>query len=259
MSHINRIYVMTLERSNRLPYALGALAAKDTPMQYVEPVFGKDDWDYEKSVDLCKDAVKDGFEAFQRILDEGFYKEHPIAYLCQRWNYLRIFRMMVDTGRQNILLQDDYMFFGDVDYWVMDTFAAELEYFGLFKNCLFSMACRSEDHWKNIREFKTFPCEFFKELIPRIVSNVDTGILSSAEGAEWFIEAVTDTPEPNNFQNVLAWLSNHPEAQPDGNWTTLRRAVCPIYADDLAEIHLPSTVHTDVFNWKIARPASETQ
>lgn len=265
MAHIHKLYIMTLERSHRLPYCLGALGAKETPMEIVEPVFGIDDYAYDKSRALCEDAVKDGFDVFQDILRDGYHNKHPIGYLAQRWNYLRLFRKVIDCGEVCMILQDDYTFHGNIGkksfviFPHVDDLVCHLIAFGDFRVCIFGMDADSREIVEERELVETHEIPIFSKLVPQLVSQNDTMIVLSPAGAEYLTKVVSVMPFRKNVQNCLGWLWTEGLPQPKGNYTTVADGARPIFSDEVSEKYLPSTIHTDTMNWQVARPVETTR
>lgn len=259
MAHIQKIYIMTLKRANRLPFCLGALAAMETPMDIVEPVFGIDDHDYETSDALYKDAIADGFTRFEKIVAAGFYKKFPIAYHAQRWNYHRLFRKIVDSGVVSMILQDDYCFHLPYNFWAVDEIVGNLYARGDFKGVL--LGCGEAFRQRYIAQggiAQKVGDKLGSEVFTRYVGEHDTCLVLSPDGAGRLDTIVPDFVGAQNFQVALRAIDEQVD-QFNGNYTLINYASRPIFQDEIADKWLPSVIHTDTFNWVPQRPAEETR
>lgn len=261
MPVLKKIFVMTLERQDRVPYCLGSLSVNNTPMEIVEPVYGKDDHAYEKGRDVCDDAIRDGFEAFAHILEGGHHNTHPIGYLAQRWNYLRLFRRIAESDQPALILQDDYTFNPDPEthFWEFDALVLDFLERGGFMNAIFGINAPRfprETYANKLELLKRY--SRYMLFCPLLVGNNDVAVLMSPEGAQWMIDTVTQLPAPNNFQNCLSEIWESGMDQPQGNYTTLLSPFHNIFRDAFQTKYQPSTIHTTNYDWLVSRTPTDT-
>jgi len=259
---INKIYIMTLERSGRLPYTLGAMGGGGVPMEIVESVFGIDDIAYKKSVDLCKDAIKDGFDVFQEILDAGHHETCPIIYLCQRWNRLRLLRRIADENNISFVFYDDFCLHNystcgrPVSYSNFDELVAYLCELGEFKNLVF------EEDFENTLPYPNINVrDFAWGLFPFLYSGNDNAFVASPAGAAWLIETFNGLPHLRHFEDMLWHLRHGRETvkQPFGNWTSTALRIRFIFSShEQTQKYMPTTIHTDFTCAEVLRPVEET-
>jgi len=248
MAHLNNIYIMTLERANRVQFCLGALAALSTPMEIVEPVYGIDDHDYQTALELCEAASAD-YPYFRNIIETGDYKERPIAYLAQRWNYYNLLKKIADGDNFAMLIQDDYCFMNPYDFWKVDDLVGAICQENL--NCVV-LGCVEEHR----ERYNSLPRKTFNdsELFTKAVGYYDTTLVFSPAGAAWMLEASQQSLESSNFQMSMMDISDM--EQPEGFWTLCSgNASRPIVDDHTL---MPSIVHTDNEHWVVQRKPETT-
>ena len=102
------IYILNLEVEQKRRYLCeGALFAMNVPFRRIKRWVAKDDQDYEKTSDLLRDAIADGFPGFQRCLNNRQQNKEGIAIYSQAWNYCRFWRHLVENKETAMLIQDD--------------------------------------------------------------------------------------------------------------------------------------------------------
>ena len=102
------VYILNIQSAEKRRYMCeGALFAMKFPFKNVKHWEAIDDWNYEFTSDMMRDAIKDGFPAFQQYLDKGQQNEYNIGTFTQTWNYCRFWRHLVDNNETAMLIQDD--------------------------------------------------------------------------------------------------------------------------------------------------------
>ena len=102
------VYILNLEVEQKRRYMCeGALFAMNAPFKRVKRWVAKDDFEYEKSSDVIRAAIRDGFPSFQSYLDKGQQNKDGIAIYTQTWNYCRFWRYLVENNETAMLIQDD--------------------------------------------------------------------------------------------------------------------------------------------------------
>ena len=102
------VYILNLEVEQKRRYMCeGALFAMNAPFKRVKRWIAKDDFEYEKSSDLLRDAINDGFPGFQKCLNNKQQNREGIAIYAQAWNYCRFWRHLVEKNETALLIQDD--------------------------------------------------------------------------------------------------------------------------------------------------------
>ena len=102
------VYILNLEVEQKRRYMCeGALFAMNAPFKRVKRWIAKDDFEYEKSSDVIRAAIRDGFPSFQSYLDKGQQNKDGIAIYTQTWNYCRFWRYLIENNETAMLIQDD--------------------------------------------------------------------------------------------------------------------------------------------------------
>ena len=112
LTSVSNIFIMTLKSTpNRKWGCLGALEAREFPMDRVHIVHGMDGLEYKTHEALIKDAVSDGFAFFAE--NEKFL-ERPIGMVAGSWSACRVLRHVVEKQKTAIVMEDDWIF--GIDY-----------------------------------------------------------------------------------------------------------------------------------------------
>lgn len=105
------IYILNLEVETKRRYLCeGALLAMDTHFKRIKRWVANDDFEYERSSEVIRAAIEDGFPTFQSYLAKGQQNEGNIACYAQIWNYCRFWRHLVENNETALLIQDDRRF-----------------------------------------------------------------------------------------------------------------------------------------------------
>ena len=112
LHHIKKIFIMTLEATPHRKWGMiGALDARQFPMDKVEPVHGIDGLKYDTHEMLIEDAVADGFKFFGTYEK---YLERPIPMVAGTWSACRLLRHISKLSSPCLLMEDDWVFL--IDY-----------------------------------------------------------------------------------------------------------------------------------------------
>ena len=133
------VICLNLERAiDRLNAFRGAASQRGIPPDRLYFNVGKDNLDYDDDFSaIIKAAAADGFpyiECYGQGISSDVIKQTP-ATLCQIWNYCRIFRHIIESGRDSIVLHDDRMLTVDYDVCasVLDTLKSSCQEFYMWQ------------------------------------------------------------------------------------------------------------------------------
>lgn len=102
------VYILNIPSNTKRRYMCeGALFAMEFPFANVKHWVAIDDWCYKLTSDMLRDAIEDGFPAFQKYLDKGQQNEYNIGTFTQTWNYCRFWRHLIENNETAMLIQDD--------------------------------------------------------------------------------------------------------------------------------------------------------
>lgn len=111
LTSVSNIFIMTLKLTpNRKWGCIGALEAREFPMDRVHAVHGIDGLEYKTHQAIIKDAVADGFPFFE---NPDFLKR-PIPMVAGSWSACRVLRCVAKTQETAIIMEDDWVF--GIDY-----------------------------------------------------------------------------------------------------------------------------------------------
>jgi len=278
---IEKTLIMTLEKTpDRLTSCLGALSTVHIPPDTLTPVYGNDDFDYEKSRHMCEAAAADGFEVFEKVLENGEHNRKPISDMTQCWNYLRLWRKVIALNVTCLIIQDDYTLAYPVVFLDLEHIANDLAPDILILN-------GSPDYGKFRKEIVRCTDGYGTECVRGIINNQDMGMLVSPEGAAHLTAAVSEFYHvPNigvySFQDILnlfgqreyemlksIGVEDYDRFESLDVFTVLGHYICPIF-DPESKLwqKFRSSVHADNLTlievdgrerWPLLRPIEETR
>lgn len=108
---INNIYVLNCpDETKRLDICREHLLNSKVSSEKIKVFEAKSHKSYHKSRELCEDAIRDGFDFFDKGLAVGIQNKVYIGYLAQAWSYMRFMRHIIETDESSILIHDDSYF-----------------------------------------------------------------------------------------------------------------------------------------------------
>ena len=177
------IYILNLPRStHRLTLCREELCARGIPIEKIHTWVANDDWNYEKTRQVCEAAIADGFPKYQSFLDKGQHNKEGIAIFTQSWNYCRFFRHLIETQKDAVLIHDDMKFDLGMTYESLN----EVTDFLHSRDELFyflSLRIDQKIHTKLTREFGT-EHRFVFNGVHRNNRSPDTAFVITPQGAE---------------------------------------------------------------------------
>lgn len=277
---VEKTLIMTLEKTpDRLTSCLGALSTVHIPNDTLTPVYGNDDFDYEKSRHVCEAAAADGFDVFGKVIDTGEHNRKPISDITQAWNFCRLWRKVIELDVTCLIIQDDYtlaypIVFLDIAHIVRDLSPDILILAG------------SPDYAAFRRETVMCTDGYGTRCVRGIINNQDMGMIVSPIGAQYLIESVSEffhVPDINvhSFQDILNLfgqreyetlksidVKDYDRFESRNVFTVLGDYICRIF-DPESELwqRFKSSVHADNVTlievdgrerWPLIRPIEET-
>jgi len=278
---IEKTLIMTLEKTpDRLTSCLGALSTVHIPNDTLTPVFGNDDFDYEKSRQMCEAAATDGFDVFEKVLEKNEHNRKPITDMTQCWNYLRLWRKVIELGVTCLIIHDDYTLAYPIVFLDIEHIANDLSPDILILS-------GSPDYAEFRRETVMCTDGYGTRCVRGIINNQDMGMLVSPKGAQYLTESVSEFYHvPNidvySFQDILnlfgqreyetlksIGVKDYDRFESRNVFTVLGDSICRIF-DPESKLwqRFRSSVHTDNVTlvevdgrerWPLLRPIEETR
>lgn len=108
---IDAIYILSREQDNhRRDISKQKLIDSGVSSEDIHIFKAKSHTDYEKTSDLFKDAIADGFDFFEKAYQNGLQNKSYIGYMAQAYSYFLFWRHIQETEETAILMHDDTQF-----------------------------------------------------------------------------------------------------------------------------------------------------
>lgn len=234
---IDKVYILNLPRETyRLQLCHASLLSlTQVPEEKLEVFEAMDNLEYQKSQDICKAAIADGFPGFQNYIDGGWPKKESIGIFALAWSQARFFRHVCEENITACLFLDDRTL--GTPFQELDTLVCKLKEIDTSFKYLNTTWGRGDKAWYGKGGKRCLP------ELPSVAYNlplnspVDAVAVISPEGAAWFLEhwVGANTPRFEQF-----WMCRLPEK---GIYTIVSPAYKEAMGVNFVVPSQPSTIH----------------
>ena len=250
------VICLNLERAkDRFNAFRGAASQRGIPADKLYFKVAKDARDFDDDFSaLIKGAADDGFpfvECYGQGISDDVIQQTP-ATMSQAWNYCRMFRHIIETGRDTMILHDDRMITVDYDVCeaVLDTLKGNCQEFYMWQlrirrvggSPVFppEVEIKHEEDVFGLFGRQTWRYSDIAHLyLAAGLCGGDESMVISPAGAAWILKSLEENPGDYMFFDIfinskLTELANHEKSYGKGIYTSRKKGYA--FAEDYLDM-----------------------